>query len=110
MFLWVAGSNGGIEFLDPRCIGRERGRTILCERDFFEPSVQVFLAEFVGVPMTINLIDTVKHVEQALSLEGNGEVVVNHVQQDVGSFLVWGSDGKIVDLSFEDNVLASDHT
>ena len=55
MFFRVAGSDGGIEFLDPCCIGRERGRTILCEWDLVEPSVQIFRTEFVDVCVTINL-------------------------------------------------------
>ena len=68
--------------------------------------------------MTINLdvvtglhdVDAIKHVEEALPFEGNLELVIDQIQENIYSAFVGCSDGKVVDLSFEDDTLAGDST
>ena len=114
MFVGIARANGGVEFLDPSGIGREWGRTILGQRYLFEPSVKVFFTEFVNVRMAINFdivaglcdIDTIEHVKETLPFEWYPEFIIDHVEEDVCSFLVRSGDGEVVDLSFEDNSIS----
>ncbi len=82
--------------------------------EFSEPSLEVLFTEFVHVGMTVDLnvgscldnVDTIEHVEKALSLDGHGELLIEHIKEDIGSTLVWGCNGKVVDLSFKENLLA----
>ena len=114
LFVGIARANGGVEFLDPSGIGREWGRTILGQRYLFEPSVKVFFTEFVNVRMAINFdivaglcdIDTIEHVKETLPFEWYPEFIIDHVEEDVCSFLVRSGDGEVVDLSFEDNSIS----
>jgi len=88
---------------------------ILGERYLFEPSFKVFFAEFVNVRMAINFdivaglcdIDTIEHVKETLPFEWDPEFIINHVEEDVCSVLVRSGDGKVVDLSFEDNSISA---
>ena len=48
-------------------------------------------------------IDTIEHVKETLPFEGYPEFIIDHVEEDVCSFLVRGGDGEVVDLAFEDN-------
>jgi hypothetical protein len=52
-------------------------------------------------------VNTVKHIQQPLTFQGNRQLVVGEVEKDVGHFLIRGRDGKIVNLTFEDNPFAS---
>jgi hypothetical protein len=43
-----------------------------------------------------------------LAFHGDGELVVDEVEEDVGGTFVWGSDRKVVDLAFKECALAVD--
>ncbi len=85
--------------------------------EFPEPSLQIFSAEFVNVSVTVNLdivprlddINAVEHVEEALVLNRHCEFLIEHIKKDIGSTLVRGPNGKVVDLSFKDNTVAIDN-
>ena len=110
----IARANSGVEFLDPSGIGREWGRTVLGQRYLVEPSVEVFFAEFVDVRMAINFdivaglrdVDTIEHVQKTLSFEWYSKFVIEHIEEDVCSFLVRCGNGEVVNLSFEDNSIS----
>ena len=114
LFIGIARADGGIEFFDPSGISREWGRTVLGQRYLFEPSVKVFFAEFLDVCMAINFdivaglsdVDTIEHVKETLPFEWDPEFIIHHVEEDVCSFLVRSGDGKVVNLSFEDNSIS----
>jgi hypothetical protein len=55
-------------------------------------------------------IYSVEHVEEALSFQRDGELVINHIKEDVCGPFVGRSDRKVVNLSLEDNALAGDDT
>jgi hypothetical protein len=54
-------------------------------------------------------IDTVEHVKEPLTFNWHCQLVVQEVHEDVGCVLVWGSDGKIIYLSHEDNAFPVDN-
>jgi hypothetical protein len=47
-------------------------------------------------------IDTIEDVDEPLSFEWNGELVIDKVKKDVGCSFITGSNSKIVDMSQED--------
>ena len=48
-------------------------------------------------------IDAVEHVKKPLTFNWHCQLVVQEVHEDVGCVLVWGSDGKIIQLLHEDD-------
>ncbi len=79
-----------------------------------EPSINVFFTKLINVCVAIDRdvvpclcdVDTIKHIQQSLSLKGNGQLVIYEIEEDVGSFFIRGGNGKIVNLAFEDDSLA----
>ena len=53
-------------------------------------------------------IDPVEHVKEALLFKGDGELFVDHVEENVGCPFVGRSNRKVVNLPFEDNSFAGD--
>ena len=113
LFIGIARSGGGVEFLDPSGIGWEGGRAVFGHWYRVEPSVEVFCAEFIDVCMAVdfnvvaglNNVDTVEHVDETLPFdERDLEFIINHVEEDVHSSFVGSSNGEVVDLAFEDNL------
>ena len=51
-------------------------------------------------------VDTIEHVKETLPFEWYPEFIIDHVEEDVCSFLVRSGDGEVVDLSFEDNSIS----
>ncbi len=82
--------------------------------EFPEPSLQIFSAEFVNVSVTVNFdiaphlddINAIEHVEEALALNRHCEFLIKHIKKDIGGTLVRGTNGKVIDLSFKDNLVA----
>ncbi len=76
--------------------------------------MNVFFTKLINLCVAINLnvvprlcdVDTIKHIQQTLSLKGNGQLVIYEIEEDVGSFLIRGGDGKFLNLAFEDDSLA----
>jgi hypothetical protein len=70
------------------------------------PCHEVFLANFFDEGVTVDFdviaslghIDTVKHVQVSLLLDGDGEAVIQHIKEDVRCALVRGSNGKNIKL------------
>ena len=95
---------------DGWCVCTDQGRESASSGAFrdvgLQTSVEVFFAEFVNVHMAINFdivaglcdIDTIEHVKETLPFEGYPEFIIDHVEEDVCSFLVRGGDGGVVDL------------
>ena len=50
-------------------------------------------------------VDTIEHVKKTLTFKWDREVVVYHVKENVSRTFVGRSNGKIVNLAFEDNTL-----
>ncbi len=53
-------------------------------------------------------VDTIEHVQETLSLEWDRKLIIKEVKEDIGCLLVWDSNSKVIDLSFEYNALTSD--
>ncbi len=60
----------------------------------------------LDVVASLDDINTVEHVKKTLAFDGHRQFVIEHVQEDVRSTWVWGCDGKVVDLAFEDDTIA----
>jgi hypothetical protein len=98
LILRIVVAHSSIEFLEP-CAVPERGRAVFCEGNFVEPGIEVFGAKFIDVGVTINLdvvlclhdINAIEHIREALSFDGHGKFFVEHIEEDIGSVLVWRS-------------------
>ena len=55
-------------------------------------------------------IGAIEHVKKALLFERDKEFVVDKVKKYIRCFLIWGSDSKVVNLSFEDDSFASNYS
>ena len=96
MDLGVIGSCGGVERFNPSWRGWKWSRFILGNWHIPEPGVDVFLAKFVDVCMTIDFnvvfclddVYAVEHIKEALSFEGNTQHVVDDVKEFVGCCFV----------------------
>ncbi len=51
-------------------------------------------------------IDTIEHVKETLSFHRHCELVIQHVEKDVCSTLVWCRNSKIINLTHKDNTSA----
>ncbi len=60
---------------------------VFSERNLAEPGIKIFCTEFVDISMAIDLdivsslynVNTIEHVKKALSVQGDGELVVKEV-------------------------------
>ena len=117
-FFRVVGSDHRIEIPKPVCVAWEEGGPIFREWDFIHPCSKIFSAEFVNICMTVNFdvifclhhINAVEHVEKPLTFNWHCQLFVEEVHEDVGCVLVWGSDGKVIHLSHEDDAFPVDHS
>jgi hypothetical protein len=64
------------------------------------------MTDDLDVVASLDDINTVEHVEETLAFDGHCQFVIEHVQEDVRSTWVWGCDGKVVNLAFEDDTIA----
>jgi hypothetical protein len=55
-----------------------------------------------NVVARLNNINAIEHAEETLSFQRDFEFIVNHVEEDVCSLFVGSSNGKVVNLAFED--------
>ena len=89
LFFGVCRANSGAELFDPGGVGREWSGTIFCHWDFVEPSIKIFVAEFIGSRMAVNFdviaglcnVNTIEHVEKTLPFKRDREVVVYPVKE-----------------------------
>ncbi len=58
------------------------------------------------VVLHLDNIDPIEHVQEALTLDGHGQFLVKHAENDIGSLLVGGCNCKVVNLAHEHNTLA----
>ena len=80
---------------------------------FAKPRFKVFIAKLVDVGVTVNLdvilrlyhVNPIEHVQEPLTLDWHREFFVKHVEEDIRSTLVRRSNGKVVDLTFEEDEL-----
>ncbi len=56
----------------------------------------------------LNNVDAVEHVQEALAFYWHRELLIEHIHKDVGGTVVGSSNGKVIDLRFEDDSLAVD--
>jgi hypothetical protein len=76
-----------------------------------KPRIKILLAKLINVGVAVDIdvvsrlsdFNTVKYTQQPLTFQGNRQLVVDKVEKDVSRFLIRGRDGKIVNLTFEDN-------
>ena len=88
MDLGIIGSCGGVERFDPSWRRWKWSRLILGNWHIPEPGVDVFLAEFVDVCVAIDFnvvfcldnVNTIEHIEEALSFEWYTQHVVDGVK------------------------------
>ena len=55
-----------------------------------------------NVVARLNNVDAIEHVEETLPFQRDFYFILNHVEEDVCSLFVGSSNGKVVDLAFED--------
>ena len=117
--LWSLGSLGPmseLNFLIQVALVGRGGRAVFGRWYLVEPNVDVFGTEFLDVCVVVdfnvvarlNNVDTVEHVEETLLFERDLEFIIDHVEEDVCSSFVRSSNGKVIDLAFEDYLFTID--
>ncbi len=53
-------------------------------------------------------VNTIEHVKETLSFHWHCELVIQHVEKDVCSTLVWCCNSEVIDLMHKDNTSAVD--
>ncbi len=87
---------------------------IITEWDLVEPGVKVLVAEFVNISVAVDFnvvlclhdIDSVEHIKQALAFDRHSQLFIQHIEEYIGSALIWSTDGEVVDLTHEDDAFA----
>jgi hypothetical protein len=109
LIILVQGPDSGVEFFEPVLVCGEGRRSVIRDGNGVHPCPEVFLANFFNEGVTVNLdviasfghIDTIKHVQVSLVLDGDGETVIQHIEEDVCCALVRCSNGKIINLTLK---------
>ena len=76
----ISQTNCGIKLFEPCGVGQKWGGAACSEWDFTKPRVKVLLTEFPNVGMAVDYdivaclcdVNAIKHVKEALLLEGHG--------------------------------------
>ena len=106
MIILIRGPHSSIEFLEPVLVCGEGRRSVIRDGKGVHSCCEVFLASFFNEGVAVDLdvianlghVDTVKHVQVSLALDGDGETVIQHIKEDVRCALVRGSNGKNIKL------------
>ncbi len=64
---------------------------IVCDVEFAEPCVEIFLTKLVNVSMAANLdlvlglddVNSIEHIQKALPFDGHGELFIKHAEENV---------------------------
>ncbi len=118
LIILIQGPDSSIEFLEPVLVCGEGGRSVICDGNGVHPCCEVFLASFFNEGVAVDLdiiaslghVDTIKHVQVSLALDGDGETVIQHIKEDVCCALVRCSNGKIINLMLKYYAFAIDDT
>jgi hypothetical protein len=116
LFFRICRTHDCIEFFDPGSICREGSGSVFSHWDFVEPCIKILVTKLVNVGVAVNLdvvprlsdISAIKHIQETLTFQKDRQLVIDKVKKNVGRFLIQGCDSKIINLTFEYDLFASD--